>query len=94
MEQLEKVQHIPMKDRERLPWLQNDRSVKRLDKSVDPIIKVVLSEEPDLTTINQLQYMGTHLIYFKIVPRKPRANIKPGGSRVPKMEIMTPKANR
>ena len=48
--------------------------MKRILKTLDVIIKEVSPEDPNLTTKNQLQYTGAHIISSKIVPRKPDAN--------------------
>ena len=65
-----------MKDRDRLPNLRNDRSVKRLVKDC------ISPEEADLTTTNQL-HTGALLINFKIAPGQTGSNTKPGVNRVP-----------
>ena len=70
---------MPLQDREGLPRLKNERSMERLVKTVYAIIKVVSPDEPDLTTINQLQYTD---VSSKFAPRKLVANRNPDGSRI------------
>ena len=59
------------------------KSLKRLVKTMDDYIKVVTPADPDITTINQLQYTGAKLISSKLAPKKQTGNKKSGKSRVP-----------
>ena len=58
MELLGEVHHIPLKERDQLPMLKVDKSLRRLVKTTDAILKVVTPTDQDITTINQLQYTG------------------------------------
>ena len=58
-----------MAERERLPRLKNDKSLKRLVKTVNAIIEEVSPAQPNLTTINLLQYTGAWLLSSKLAPK-------------------------
>ena len=59
---------MPLKERDNLPMLKNDKSMNGLVRNVDAIIKVVSPTDPGLTIIHRLQYRGATLIAFRLVP--------------------------
>ena len=68
-----------MKARKKLSKLKNDKKLKRVVKLLDKIIGETLTDNMDLTTINQLQYTAALLKTNKITPPKPTTNMKPRG---------------
>ena len=67
-------------DREKkLSKLKNDRNLKRVIKNLDKIIEETSTDNMDLTTTNQMQYMAALLITNKITPPKPATKWKPRG---------------
>ena len=52
--------------------------MKRVVKTLDKIMEETLTDNMDLTTINQMQYTAALLITNKITPPKPATNRKPG----------------
>ena len=59
--------------------MKNDKKLKRVVKTLDKIIEETSTDNMDLTTINQMQYIATVLITNKIAPPKPATNRKPRG---------------
>ena len=72
LELLEEVKSQPRKERKKLSKLKNDKKLKRGVKTLDNIIEETSTDNMDLTTINQMQYIATLLITNKITPPKPQ----------------------
>ena len=79
LELLEKVKSQPMKEREKLSKVKNDKKQKKVVKTLDKILGETSTDNIHLTTINQLQYTAALLIIIKITPPKPTTNRKPTG---------------
>ena len=79
LELLEEVKSQPMKERKKVSELKNEKKLKRVVKTLDKIIEETLTDNRDLTTINQMQYTAALLITNKITPPKPATNRKPRG---------------
>ena len=69
---LEEVKAQPLKARQKLPKLKNDKYLKRMIKTLDNIIEETSQDDMDLTTINQQQYTVALVITNKILPPKPQ----------------------
>ena len=67
---LEKVKVQPLKTRQRLPKLKNDKNLKGMIKILDKVIAETSQDDMDLTTINQKQYTEALVITNKILPPK------------------------
>ena len=65
---------MPIKERDTLPRLNNDKPIKELVKTADVIMRVISLGDSNLIAINRLQYTGSTLISLKIAPRKLPAN--------------------
>ena len=79
LELAEEVKSQPMKERKKLSRLKNDKKLKRVVKTLDKIIEETSTDNMDLTTINQMQYIAVLLVTNKITPPKPTTNRKPRG---------------
>ena len=69
---------MQLKESDKLSRLKNEESMGGLVRTVDAIINVVSSADPDLTTVNRLQYTSATLIASRFSPRKPRTNRNTG----------------
>ena len=56
----------------------NNNNNNELASSIDVIIKVASPADPDLTTINWLQYKGSTLTAFRLAPVNPGTIRKTG----------------
>ena len=68
LELLVEVKSQPMKERKKLSKLKNGKKLKRVVKTLDGILEETLTDNMDLSTINQMQYTAALLITNKIMP--------------------------
>ena len=69
---LEEVKIQPLKARQKLQKLKNDKNLKGMIKFLNKVIAETSQDDMDLTTINQKQYTATLVITNKILPPKPQ----------------------
>ena len=66
LELLKEVKSHPLKEREKLSKLKNDKKLKKVVKPLDKIIGETSTDNMHPTTINQMQYTAALLITNKI----------------------------
>ena len=71
---LEEVKSQPMKERNKLSRLKNDKKLKKVVKTLDKTVEKTSTDNMDLTTINQMQCTAALLITNKLKPPKPAIN--------------------
>ena len=80
-----------MKERKK-PKLKNDKNLKSVVKTVGQVIEETSTDNMDVTTINQMQYIAALLITNNITPSKSATNMKPSGR--PQAWQQTPETNK